>query len=52
MVSVDVMNAVSVEIKIIPANIRIKLIILPSNVLGDLSPWPTVVIVTADHQKP
>src|SRR4051812_7526399 len=51
-VSVEVMVAVKLETSTIAVNIQISATNLPQKVSGVLSPYPTVVNVTADHQNP
>src|SRR6056297_1676639 len=46
------MDAVKNEITIMAVNIHINPTIRPPSVRGDLSPYPTVVMVTAAHQNP
>ena len=40
------------EVMVIPMNIQITAKILPRNLVGVLSPYPTVVIEMKLHQKP
>jgi biotin transporter BioY len=42
---------VNIPIKPIPVSIRIAAIILPGAVIGDISPYPTVVDVTKLHHR-
>jgi len=42
---------VTIAIKLIPKNIIITARILPPVVVGDISPYPTVVIVTMVHHS-
>jgi hypothetical protein len=47
-----VIAAVKLATMIMEANIQTSATTRPPGVAGALSPWPTVVMVTAAHQKP
>jgi hypothetical protein len=47
-----VIDAASVDIRPIPTTIRTTAISLPGLVLGEISPYPTVLAVTIAHQIP
>ena len=50
-VNIDEIVPVTIAIKLIPKNIIITARILPPDVVGAISPYPTVVIVTIVHHK-